>query len=238
MSFEELRQGEDEINALQGADTSILTIGSLPLARSAVLPKAMLAFADENPSVAIHVIDVPYDDILTGLRRGEIDILIGALRSPAPSDDVIETPLFDDQLSIVARVKHPIASQKTVSPHELLAYPWVVPRNDTPTRDYFNRFKIDLWDGKAPHLIETSSLILMRGLLVESDSLAMISGQQVAFELETGALVRIDFELPGSQRPIGLTTRREWHPTRTQSRFLDQINKAAAAIGLVPDAEM
>lgn len=92
LSFEELRQGEDEIKALHGADTSVLTIVSLPLARSAVLPKAMLAFVVDNPNVALQVIDGPYDDILTSLRRGEIDILIGALRSPAPSENVVAPP--------------------------------------------------------------------------------------------------------------------------------------------------
>lgn len=232
LAFSELRQGEDEIRALHNSDTSVLTIGSLPLARSAVLPKTILAFATENPDVAIHVIDGPYDDMLTGLLHGEIDVLIGALRAPPLSDDVIEVPLFSEELSIIARAGHPLAKRPHLTPPDLLACPWVVPRRGTPTRDYYDRFATTSWRGKSPHLIEASSLILIRGLLIESDGLTIMSGQQVFFELETETLVRLNIKLEGSQRPIGLTYRRNWFPTGTQKRFLDDLTQTIADLGL------
>ncbi|MGR3660679.1 MAG: LysR family transcriptional regulator [Paracoccaceae bacterium] len=238
LAFNELRQGEDEIRALHSVDTSVLTIGSLPLARSAVLPKAILAFAAEKLDVAIHVIDGPYDVIFTGLLHGEIDVLIGALRSPPPNDGAVEVPLFNEELSVIVRAGHPLADRKGITPAELLAYPWIVPRNGTPTRDYYDRFAAKSWGGKNPHLIEASSLILIRGLLVESDSLTIISGQQVFFELETGTLVRLDIKLEGSQRPIGLTYRRTWHPTKTQARFLDDLSRTIRGLGLTEDRDV
>lgn len=232
LAFNELRQGDDEIRALHSRDTSVLTIGSLPLARSAVLPKAILAFAAEKLDVAIHVIDGPYDDVFTGLLHGEIDMLIGALRSPPPSEEAIEVPLFVEELSVIARAEHPLAGRADLSAQDLLGYPWIVPRMGTPTRDYYERFAAGAWKGQEPHLIEASSLILIRGLLVESDSLTIISGQQVFFELETETLVRLDIKLEGSQRPIGLTYRRNWVPTQTQTRFLNDLAQAVRDLGL------
>lgn len=230
--FNEVRQGQDEIQALHGTDTSVLTIGSLPLVRSAVLPKAILAFASKKPDVAIHVIDGPYDDVMTGLRRGEIDILIGALRTPPPFDDVVEKHLFSDSLSIVARSDHPLANQKCLSHHDLLKFPWIAPRDRTPTRDYFNQLMTEQWGSEPPHIIETSSLILIRALLLESDAITIISGQQVSFELETGVLKPLDIQLSETPRSIGLTIRSDWAPTKTQALFLSELTTTVSAMGL------
>lgn len=230
--FNEIRQGQDEVQALHGIDTSILTIGSLPLARSAVLPKAILAFASKKPDVAIHVIDGPYDDVMTGLRHGEIDVLIGALRMPLPFDDVAGKHLFSDSLSIVARSDHPLADQKHVTYDDLLSFPWIAPRDSTPTRDYFNQLIAEEWGGKNPRIIETSSLILIRALLLESDAITIISEQQVSFELNTGVLKRLDIRLNETPRSIGVTIRRAWVPTQTQALFLSELTAVISAMNL------
>ena len=232
LAFSELRQGMDEIRAVQGRDSSVLTIGSMPLARSSILPKALLSFATSHPEVAIRVIDGPYNDMMTGLRRGQIDLLIGAMRSPPPFDDVVEAPCFRDRLSIVARHGHPLANAESLKAEDLRRYPWIVPRSGTPTRDYFDQFVARQWDGAAPHLIETSSLILIRGLLVESDTLTMISDQQLVLDLDAKSLVRLRYELAASDREIGMTYRRDWMPTKTQASFLKAITGAIKQLKL------
>ncbi|MBL4813604.1 MAG: LysR family transcriptional regulator [Rhodobacteraceae bacterium] len=232
LAFHEIRQGADEIKAHLGADTSVLTIGSLPLARSAIIPKAILAFTAANTDVAVHIIDGPYNDMRTGLMRGEIDLMIGALRGLSPTDDLVEVPLFTDKLSIIARAGHPLAQNDNISPEELQKYPWIVPRKGTPTRAYFDTLLHDDWGGDLPHLIESSSLILIRGLLVQSQRLTIISKQQVELDVENNVLTKLNYALPGSGRPIGLTYRRSWHPTKTQSRFLDNIRRAVRDLDL------
>jgi hypothetical protein len=43
-----------------------------------------------------------------------------------------------------------------------------------------------------------------------------------------GALVRLPVDLPGSERAIGLTFRKNWSPTPVQRRFLDIIRRATS----------
>lgn len=50
---------------------------------------------------------------------------------------------------------------------------------------------------------------------------------QAAVEITRGMMVPLDVPLPGSSRPIGLTTRAGWMPTPAQARFLDLIRAAA-----------
>ena len=65
--------------------------------------------------------------------------MVGALRDPPPIDDVVQEPLFDDPLSIVARRGHPLTLRRTVTPADLIAYPWVAPAEETPARAVFDR---------------------------------------------------------------------------------------------------
>ena len=79
--------------------------------------------------------------------------------------------------------------------------------------------------------METSSLVLIRGLLSASDKLTIISRHQVARELDAGLLTALDFPLPGSDREIGITTRLNWSPTATQVLFVEKLRACCAAVG-------
>lgn len=227
LAFSELEQGFAEIAAWQGVDTGHITIGTLPLARTYLLPEAITAFSRNRPEIGISVVDGPYDDLLHGLRHGDYDFLVGALRDPLPIDDIIQESLFDDPLVIAARRDHPLSGRANLSISDMSAYPWVVPRSGTPTRDKFDAL-FGSGAGKLPGLVESSSLVMIRGLLLNSDRITIISGHQIRHETTLGLLSPLSFDMAGTARPIGLTTRRDWHPTATQQLMLDHLRKAGA----------
>ena len=75
--------------------------------------------------------------------------------------------------------------------------------------------------------IECGSVMVIRGLLVQSDLLTLLSPDQVALEVGAGMLERIGPQLPGAVRTIGISTRVGWRPTRAQSRMLDLLHRAS-----------
>lgn len=228
LAFAELAQGYAEIAALSGTDTGLIVVGSMPLARHNILPNAISALAQELPDVRVGVVDAPYGELLHGLRHGELDLLIGALRDPVPVEDVIQESLFDDPLAIVARAGHPLARKRRVQAADLADFPWVLPPPGTPTRDHFQA----LMGGHEPTggLVETSSIVLVCGLLLQSDRLTLISRHQILREEEQGLLVTLPYDTRSTRRPIGLTTRKSWRPTATQSRFLELVRSAASEL--------
>ena len=230
LAFAELRQGFTEIAEYLGLDSGRIVVGSMPLARTSILPSAINALVADRPQVEMRVVDGPYNDLLHGLRHGEIDLLIGALREPVPVDDVVQERLFDDPLAVVARAGHPLEGRRAIGPRDLAAFPWVVPPEGTPTRSYFDAMlrKARLLPPKG--MIETSSLILVRGLLLASDRLTIISGHQIRHELDLGLFVPVLVDMAGSERPIGITVRRDWRPTATQKMFLDHLRTASRAL--------
>jgi DNA-binding transcriptional LysR family regulator len=230
LAFEELRQGLEEIDFLLGHDTPRLAVGSLPLARSFILPEVINELGVIRPEVRITVHDGSYSDLLHALRYGEIDLLVGALRSPLPADDVEQEPLYTDRLAIVGRTDHPLAGRKGLDASSLAQFSWVTPSPGIPTRRHFDAL-FSAGNVQAPaRLVETSSLILIRGLLLGSDRLTIISRHQIAKELEDGILAELDFRLAGSEREIGITTRSDWSPTATQSLFVRMLRDVCARL--------
>ena len=202
----------------------------MPLARTVLLPQVLVRFRQQFPVFAVRILDGTYDALLGGLRRGSIDFLIGALRDPAPIGDVIQERLFDDRLAILARPEHPLSMHSVITIEDLLAYPWVVPRQGTPTRSQFETIFTSAGTELPKQLIETGSLLLMRGVLTESDHLGCISRHQSQAETNHGLLRQLPYPADQLIRPIGLTYRENWRPTRIQARMVDLVTELAPKV--------
>ena len=103
---------------------------------------------------------------------------------------------------------------------ELAQLDWIAPRQGTPARAAFTGFFQDEGITPPEHVIECSSLIAIRSLLLESDRAALLPAQQVALEIKAGQLALMPRPLMGTSRAIGLTVRKDWQPTLVQERFL------------------
>lgn len=217
LAFAELDQARAELAALDGREVGRIVIGALPLSRSGLLPAAILRFRKTRPAFSFDIIDGRYDEVLSGLRRGEVDLLIGALRVPTPIADITQERLFDDTVVVVARHGHPLLGRDPPDLAQLAAYPWVMPRKTTPTRSALDEFLA----GHPPRsIIETSSLIMMREILRDSDYLGVVSRIQAESPGEAPSLAILPVKVGESKRPIGLTTRKDWQPTRAQHDFI------------------
>lgn len=224
LAFTEIKQAYIEIQALHNKEVGGIVIGSMPLARTHVLPKVINKVTSDRPEFTVTVIDGPYEDMLHGLLHGEIDILLGALRHPCPSKNVLQEELFSAPLCIVAGPNHPLTKVQQPSLDQLASYPWVVSRSDTPTRSVFNRLFSST--SKNPiQQVETGSHNLIRELLQDNQRLALLSLQQIHRELEMGLFTTLPYDLSFSNRDIGLSMRRDWQPTNRQQEVLTLIRQ-------------
>ncbi|MBF9034482.1 LysR family transcriptional regulator [Rhodobacterales bacterium HKCCE2091] len=228
LAFSEIEQAEADLAEAEGREAGRIVVGALPLSRSVVLPEALARFRAIRPRQPVTVLDGPYDEMLTGLRRGDIDVILGALRDPAPVPDVRQEPLFVDHLTVLARPGHPLAGGGDVTVAELQRRAWCVPRPGTPARVQFDALFAGAGLDLPESIVECGSILLMRELLARSDLLGCISDRQAEAEVAKGLLVRLSTGLTWSGRPIGLTTRAGWVPTRGQALLLDGIRAVAA----------
>src|SRR6266478_2240670 len=121
LAFAEIAQAQAEVAAAQGTGSGATVIGAMPLARSVLVARAVLEFAAARPEHGISILDGPYESMLGALRRGSADVLVGALRDPIPSEDIVQEHLFDDPLAIVVGAQHALASDRVMllSEHQI-----------------------------------------------------------------------------------------------------------------------
>jgi LysR family transcriptional regulator, regulator for genes of the gallate degradation pathway len=228
LAFAEIAQARAEVHALSGGESGRTVIGAMPLARSFLVPTALLEFTQQYPEHSVAIVEGTYEHLLASLRSGEADFLIGALRNPAPVADVVQEHLFDDPLAIIVRAKHPLVSRKRVTVAALSKYPWIVPRAGTPLRVHFHEMFETAGLPAPTRAIECNSLIATRALLLESDRIMLLSAHQIHYELEAGLLVALPHPAGDVERPIGLTMRHDWHPTDSQRTLLEIVRRCSA----------
>jgi DNA-binding transcriptional LysR family regulator len=219
LMLSELRTGLDEIAADKHGGGRI-SIGTLPMARAVFLPDLLARFAQEHPGASVEVREAPYGELLIALRHGDIDVMIGgALRYPAPANDVEQESLFDDELFIVGNSTHPLLRRKLVTIQDLLAYPWAVPALGVPMRhNWETLFRTHGVEPPTPR-IECGSVLVTRGLMLKGDWLTLMSLDQFLFERQAGALTEIPIKGGVLRRRIVMTRRSDWRPTSMQERF-------------------
>lgn len=199
-----------------------VAIGAMPLSRALLLPRALSLFLAEAPKMVVDVVEGSWRELVDPLLDGVIDVMVGALRDEAPPG-VDQVPLFTDQLAIFARRGHPLAGVST-DLHTLAAQPWVVGPVGTPLRAHWEAL---FADGPTPPVpVECGSVMVIRGLLAQSDLLTLLSPDQVALEVDAGMLTRVGPDLAGAVRTIGISTRTGWRPTRAPARLIALLHQA------------
>ncbi|PSL18931.1 LysR family transcriptional regulator [Shimia abyssi] len=221
----EIRQGIEEISRAQGKDKGTFLLGSLPLARTTIVPRAIHAMVSDNDGIQIRVIDGRYLELLRSLREGDLDCLIGALRDPPPADDVHQEFLFRDALAIVAHPSHPLAQRPSATLQDTLAYPWIAPPRETPGGQFlFETLRIEDRE-QTPVRIVSSSMVMLRSILAEGPYVSVVSRHQISVDENLGMITPLNIPLTGHHRDIGLTYRKGWHPTKTQAQFIEFLQK-------------
>jgi DNA-binding transcriptional LysR family regulator len=207
LMFHELQQARDDIAAQLGNITGSIVVGALPLASTLLVPRAVTRLKKEYPDLLVTILEGTYESLLTGLRCGDMDVLVGVLRYPVPYNDIVQERLFEDLLSVVGRKGHPFAAAKSLRLADVIDSEWVLPYKGAPSRKAFEQVMNAAGLPLPKNAIESNALVTLRALLIESDRLSILSRNQIHYEELHGMLAVLPIDMRGSERPIGITTR-------------------------------
>jgi DNA-binding transcriptional LysR family regulator len=221
----ELARGE----ILLAADTENLelVVGAMPMAGSHELAEATRRFMAMHPTVKVRLVSSEYQTLLADLNNSRIDMIFGMLRRAHATEEVEEEQLFRDSYCMVARPGHPLTRLAEVTPADLTGCQWVVPSAGTPRRKRIEA----IFEGSKtrPRFnLETSSLGMGRALLMGSDAITLMTRSEVQNDLDRQILVTLDCPFLDDVLLKGVTTRRDWLPTRAHTAFVDCLRESTA----------
>ncbi|WP_226570850.1 LysR substrate-binding domain-containing protein [Mangrovibacter yixingensis] len=227
-SLNELRHIPEDLAAYQGVLTGTVHVGALPLCRSSLLPQAIALLVARHPGVKVITNESAFNSLVTELRSGDIDFILGALRQNDTVPDIDNQTLFDEELILLARPQHPLAGRQ-LTPDDLALTKWILPRDNTPARHLLDRaFQASGMQPPQP-VVESGDLAIVRGLLLNSDMVAAVSSHQLDYELRAGIITPLMFNLPDTRREIGLTFRQGALHSPAAKALLHCINEVMSA---------
>lgn len=230
LMFSELAAARDDLVAHGNDVRGRVVVGSLPLASTLLVPRAVTLLKDEYPTLSITILEGTYETLLDRLRCGEIDLLVGVLRDPVPCDDVVQEALFEDQLSVVVRPGHPLIKRQCRTLADLIDAEWVLPYKGAPSRQIFERLLDQAGLATPQQAIESNALLTIRALLLESDRVSVLSRNQIHYEALHDMLVVLPIDMRGSERQVGVTTRADVNRSVGVSALIRSLHKVSAAM--------
>ena len=225
----ELRHALSDLAALGGGASGTLVVGTLPMARTDILPRAIGACLDASPHVRVQIVEAQREALLAKLRSGEIDAVLAAPSASFDPRGLIVESLFLDRLIVVASRDHPLASAREVTLHQIASAKWILPWENAVSRVLFDdQFAKQGVEPPSP-LIQTGDLLVMRPLLARGDMLAFTSASLVRYEIDMGALVEIDVQMDELIREVVLLRRERAQLPASALLLVDELKKVMAA---------
>jgi DNA-binding transcriptional LysR family regulator len=200
----------------------------LPASASWLVPKALVLFKEASPKSSIAVRESTMDILLSELRLGNLDLIVGTLPTRQMGADLEETPLFDDATVLVAKPRHPLTVSKTPATWEQLAnYPWVLPPHDSLLRQpllvAFAAYGVE----PPTNFVESLSLNVTLNYIQSSSAIASLPASLARKYSALGALAILPLKLPRLVRPVGMIWLKSHPIADTDRLFVTCVEEAA-----------
>jgi LysR family pca operon transcriptional activator len=233
-SISALRQG---IDATRGsAQAATLRVGALPSVSARILPKAVQEFSSAVPDVVIRIVTGPNDHLLSLLRTGDVDFVIGRMADPADMLGLSFEHLYSESAVAVVRNGHELLSRAQIDVSAVTDYDVLMPPPDALIYPLISR--LFLAHGVVDHKrkIETVSDAFARAYVRSTDAIWFISEGVVANDLAENQLVALPFDLKETVGPLGFTTRTDVGPTLVATTLMRLVRERAGEIRIATAA--
>jgi DNA-binding transcriptional LysR family regulator len=135
-----LESAETAIARIQARLDGRLVLGSIPVAMSVLVPRALGRLSQESPELDIALHEAPTPILVERIRDGLLDLAVIALGADLPDydlDGLRRDLLLVDGLRVAVPAGHRLAHRVRVPVSELRDEPWIVGQPATETEPFF-----------------------------------------------------------------------------------------------------
>ncbi|MFT8247116.1 LysR family transcriptional regulator [Roseomonas sp. BN140053] len=184
----EILQAQAEIARLRDETHSRIALGVLLDLGSGLVPRAVAKFCAQRPEVQVRVTEDVTLELLTRLRRGEVDFVIGLGMGLENEIALKRQFLFDDSVSVIVARDHPLLECSEITATDLLRFPWVVMARGSSHRARLEQFFQSMGAETPRPQIECASVQFAKSVIRHGCHLAVLPLHAVEAEIESGSL--------------------------------------------------
>jgi DNA-binding transcriptional LysR family regulator len=192
-----VRERDRLLAEVEAADShKTLSIGIHSGTVGVMLAKSIARFREMAPDVDLHIREGYSSDLIASLQRGEVDLAycILPLAEEAYDVELKMEPVGMLEYTIVARRSHPIF-EEVKRGQQFGSYSWVKFHSASSSffgdKSNLDRCLSACGLDQASHVIRTSSMSVIKLLVLEGDYIGLAANDYVARELDDGTVDRL-----------------------------------------------
>lgn len=203
-SVSALKQGIDSVRMADRE--SIVRVGALPTVSARILPPAVMRLAGGGKARA-RIVTGPNDYLLSLLRAGEVDLVIGRMAEPGEITGLSFEHLYSEQVVFVVRAGHPLLKLKRFALNAVEPYQILMPPPGAVIRPAVERLLTAHGVTDPKDDIETVSNAFGRRYTLMTDAVWIISEGVVIDDVAEGNMAILPVDTSETTGPVGLTMR-------------------------------
>lgn len=204
----ELRSASQEIAALRAARTGHACIGCGPSEATRLLPIALNRLRASAPGVRVTILYGLNEALMPMVRHGEVDFALSSIPPRCPDPDLRQLRLHQDRADVVVRRGHPLLSRRdALSAADLADQQWILAKQPELERLALDQVFIEAGLAPPHDALETTSAVLMKTLVMQSDFLTFLPRELIYWEERAGLLAPLSLAALSWKRNVGVTMR-------------------------------
>jgi DNA-binding transcriptional LysR family regulator len=204
----ELRSASQEIEALRVARTGHTRIGCGPSEATRLLPIALNRLRASAPGIRVTIMYGLNEALMPMVKHGEVDFALSSIPVRCPDPDLKQVRLHEDRADVIARRGHPLlARTEALTAADLLDQQWILATQHELERLALNQVFIEAGYAPPQDALETTSAVLMKTLVMQSDFLTFLPRELIYWEERAGLLSPLNLVAPSWRRNVGVTLR-------------------------------
>lgn len=214
----EARSLRRALDAVLGAGTHKLVVGTGAAAATKVVAEAILAVQRASPKTDVTVFEGTFETLMPPLIAGRIDVVVTIMTTDAVDRLVDYRVLKVERYHVYGRAAHPLAGRKKVPLERVLDYPWITGADRDLVADSVESSFRAVGLGVPQPTTHTDSVSFGTSVVLQSDTLCILPSEMVRREVEGGRIVPIDVDAEPWTRPTVVLYRK--NSTRSPDAIL------------------
>ena len=201
-SVQSLREG---VNSLRSGEHEPITarLGVLSTVESVLVPEVVCRLHVRHPALVVSVVTGPSAYLLSRLRVGELDLVVGRMTDSPQILGLAFEHLYSESMTLVVRSGHPLLADP-LARKNLEGYPLVLPLAGTTIRQFADSLFVQHGISPPRQRLETLSLTLSRRYVQCSQAIWVAPLDAVRQDLSRGELVELELEMREPGGSVGL----------------------------------
>ncbi|WP_431677684.1 LysR family transcriptional regulator [Kitasatospora sp. KL5] len=225
--LDSLDSAQQQLGALARLRAGRVRVCAFPSANATLIPQAMARLLTDHPGIRVELLEAEPPESVDRLLRGECDIALAFQYPGLPVEvppELVETPLLEDQLTVLLPVGHPLARRHGVRLADLAGERWIA---GCP-RCRANLLHICAEEGWTPDIVfTTDDNLAVQSLVAAGVGIALMPALVLSFLCHakvTGRVVE-----PHQRRRVLAYVLREHLRVPATALVLAELQRAAAA---------